>query len=412
MGTPNIQGVDEGLAWSQTQKQKCLTPPVQRQQISKSPERLMNLTVTAIPDGQSPTTSELARGRTDDQLNYVTGGKTSGFFTGTYKWLFRTLDVMGDEREIADITLQLLARAGEITQKEQSTMPSTTLASRVRTGAGASVGQISSKTAPAHSGVGNRQGSYEHRGRHKNIKDAAPETAQDAGDQGLQPSITPTETMKILGPLPVRRAWRVRHGRASPDISQTPVLEAIMLHERGDLQGSQDQCSKCRRGDGISPECVKMPGIYNGACSNCLLARTSDRPGSSSRPVRSYSAERRSISATISPSIPKEDLIAVWNLIAGVIATQPQECFTEDGSEPPGKKIEDAARLVARSADEWGHTIKEEESDPGKTPKTPSERSRLVRQATRIRETALQIANCARIWGEKLERKKSSSQLR
>lgn len=92
MGTPNIQGVDEGLAWSQTQNQKCLTPPVQRQQISKSPERLMNLTVTAIPDGQSPTTSELARGRTDDQLNYVTGGKTSGFFTGPYKWLFRTLE--------------------------------------------------------------------------------------------------------------------------------------------------------------------------------------------------------------------------------------------------------------------------------------------------------------------------------
>ncbi|KXH51150.1 2-dehydropantoate 2-reductase [Colletotrichum nymphaeae SA-01] len=291
-------------------------------------------------------------------------------------------------------------------------MPSRTLASRVRTGAGASVGQISSKTAPAHSGVGSRQGSYEHRGRHKSIKGAAPETAQYAGDQGLQTPSTPTETMKVLGPLPVRRAWRVRPGRASPDISQAPVLEAVMLHERGDLQGSGDQCSKCRRGDGISPECVKMPGINNGACSNCLLARTSDRPGSSARPVRSYSAERRSISATISPSIPKEDLIAVWNLIAGVIATQPQECFTEDGSEPPGKKIEDAARLVARSADEWGHTIKEEESDPGKTPKSPSERSRLVRQATRIRETALQIANCARIWGEKLERKRSSSQLR
>lgn len=67
MGTPNTRGVDEGLAWSQTQYQKCLTPPVQGQQISKSPERLKNLTVTAILDGQSPTTSELARGRTDDQ---------------------------------------------------------------------------------------------------------------------------------------------------------------------------------------------------------------------------------------------------------------------------------------------------------------------------------------------------------
>ncbi|KAK1624344.1 hypothetical protein BDP81DRAFT_267883, partial [Colletotrichum phormii] len=96
--------------------------------------------------------------------------------------------------------------------------------------------------------------------------------------------------------------WRARPGRASPDISQTPVLEAVMLHERGDLQNSEEQCSKCRKGDGISAECVKMPGIYNGACSNCLLARTSNRPGSSGRPIRSYSAERRSISATISPS--------------------------------------------------------------------------------------------------------------
>ncbi|KAK1673600.1 hypothetical protein BDP55DRAFT_219817 [Colletotrichum godetiae] len=320
---------------------------------------------------------------------------------------------MGDEREIADITLQLLAKVGEIKQKEQSTMPSTTLASRVRTGAVASAGQVSSKTTAADGGVAHRQGSYEQRGRHKTAKDATPGLAQHAGDQGLPPQITPTtETMRFLGPLPVRRAWRARPGRASPDISQAPVLEAVMLHERGDLQNSEEQCSKCRKGDGISPECVKMPGIYNGACSNCLLARTSNRPGASGRPIRSYSAERRSISATISPSIPKEDLIAVWNLIAGVIATQPQECFTEDGSEPPGKKIEDAARLVARSADEWGHTIKEEESDPGKIPKTPSERSRLVRQATRIRETALQIANCARVWGEKLERKRSSSQLR
>ncbi|OHF02973.1 hypothetical protein CORC01_01731 [Colletotrichum orchidophilum] len=325
---------------------------------------------------------------------------------------------MGDEREIADITLQLLAKAGEIQRKEQGTMPSATLASRLRFGAATSTGQTSSKATAADSGVTHRQGSHEHRGRHKTLQDASPASAQYAaegslGDQGLLPPITPTtDTMKILGPLPMRRAWRVKTDRASPDISQASVLEAIMLHERGELQSSGDECPKCRKGDGLSPECVKMSSIYNGACSNCLIARALDRPGSLAKPIRSYSAERRSISATISPSIPKEDLIAVWNLIAGVIATQPQDCFTEDGSEPPGKKIEDAARLVARSADEWGHTIKDEESDPGKTSKTPSERSKLVRQATRIRGTALQIANCARVWGEKLERKRSSSQPR
>ncbi|GKT44382.1 uncharacterized protein ColSpa_04563 [Colletotrichum spaethianum] len=199
--------------------------------------------------------------------------------------------------------------------------------------------------------------------------------------------------MTALGSLPIRRSWRNQSDLPSPDISQAPVLEAIMVHERGEAQSLDQKCSKCRKGHGLAAECVKIPG-------------------SIARPMRSYSAERRFISATISQSIPKEDLIAVWNLIAGVIATQPQECFLEDGSETPGKRIEDAACLVARSADEWGHTVKEEEPRSVKKSKTPAERKKLVTQAHRIRETALQIANCAKDWGEKLERKRSSSQLR
>ncbi|OHW99634.1 hypothetical protein CSPAE12_01621 [Colletotrichum incanum] len=185
-----------------------------------------------------------------------------------------------------------------------------------------------------------------------------------------------------------------------------------MLHERGETQNPDQQCSKCRKGEGLALECVKISGIHNGACSNCLLARASSRPGSVTRPIRSYSAERRFISATISQSIPKEDLIAVWNLIAGVIATQRQECFLEDESEPPGKRVEDAARLVARSADEWGHTVKDEGLESMKTSKTSADRKKFVRQANSIRETALQIADCAKDWGEKLERKRSCSRLR
>ncbi|TQN64322.1 hypothetical protein CSHISOI_11101 [Colletotrichum shisoi] len=199
-----------------------------------------------------------------------------------------------------------------------------------------------------------------------------------------------------------------------------------MLHERGEAQSPDRQCSKRRRGEGISPEGVKIPGIHNGACSNCLMARASPGPGPgpgpemttaspARRPVstRSYSAERRSISAAISPSVPKEDLIAVWNLIAGVMATQPHGCLVEDDASeppppPPGKRIEDVARLVARSADEWGHIVKEDDSGRAKT---PAERVRVARQAGRIRETALQMADCARDWGEKLERKRSFSQL-
>ncbi|KZL77757.1 hypothetical protein CT0861_02720 [Colletotrichum tofieldiae] len=317
-------------------------------------------------------------------------------------------------------------------------MPSTTLTSRVRPGSGVTVETatrdskqqqssqpISTKATPGDreyvldSEARENHGAYEPRGRRKDVTEAESSAARQCTMQsGLPrlplptPMVPTTEAMKALISLPIRRAWRSRSDLASPDVSQALILEAVMLHERGETQTPDQQCSKCRKGEGLAPECVKISGIYNGACSNCLLARASSRPGSVTRPIRSYSAERRFISATISPSIPKEDLIAVWNLIAGVIATQPKKCFLEDGSEPPGKRIEDAARLVARSADEWGHTVKDEGLEPVKTSKTPAERKKLVRQASRIRETALQIANCAKDWGEKLERKRSSSQLR
>jgi len=154
---------------------------------------------------------------------------------------------------------------------------------------------------------------------------------------------------------------------------------------------------------------ASIPGVHNGARSNCINVLACSHPRPVTRTARSFSAERRFISSTISRSIPKEDLIAVWNLIAGVISSQSQRDYLEDGPEPPGKRIEDAARLVARSADEWGHTVEEENPGSLRAPKTPEEKKRLVRQASRIRETALQIANCANDWGERLKRKQSSS---
>ncbi|KAK2729097.1 hypothetical protein CKAH01_10536 [Colletotrichum kahawae] len=334
---------------------------------------------------------------------------------------------MGDERDIADISLQLLAKAGEIAVKEQSRMPSTALASRIRSENGSSVNSEASGSASSHQTphIGTASDRRRHvsadnlahgeaasgaRGRQKDTIETTSAAIQP--DAASQARTLPTDVMRQLGSLPVRRAWRGRSGEAPPDVSKAPVVEAIMLHERGEVQASEQQCPKCQRGEGVSPECVKIPSIHGGACSNCLIARALARPGSAVRLTRSYSAERRSISATMSPSIPKEDLIAVWNLIAGVMSTQPQECLFDDGTEPPGKRIEDAARLVARSADEWGHSVREGGSESSKSPKTPAERQKLVRQANRIRETALQIANCARDWGEKLERKRSKSQLR
>ncbi|KAJ0149918.1 hypothetical protein CTA2_508 [Colletotrichum tanaceti] len=390
---------------------------------------------------------------------------------------------MVDEREIAKITLRLLAEAGETElheQEEQPMMPSATLTStRRRLGPGGILRpapqspepqrpsqHITPKTSPGDRGhITDGRSAEEARGRHKDVRDeeaAARQYAMLSGPQSQSQSqslptlisaAATTETIKRLGPLPVRRAWRSRPEWAAsppPDVSRAPVLEAVMLHERGEGQSPDRQCSACRRGEGISPECVKIPGIRDGACSNCLMARASSPgpgpgqgqgPGTTASPARrqavstrSYSAERRSISAAIPPSVPKEDLIAVWNLIAGVLAaTQPHGCrLAEDDASgpssssepPPGKRIEDAARLVARSADEWGHIVKGEEEDQDHDDnddndddddsgpaKTPAERARLARQAGRIRETALLIADCARDWGEKLERKRSFSQL-
>ncbi|TDZ37394.1 hypothetical protein C8035_v007070 [Colletotrichum spinosum] len=344
---------------------------------------------------------------------------------------------MGDERDTADITLQLLAKAGEIKSKEQGTtitMPSTTLASRLRSGNNAPTA-VHANPSPQPN-LGNRKdgstwqsrhGEPEGRGRQKNITEASltsgVETSHGSREQPVPPQTSPTDDLRKLGPLPVRRSWVARPGLPSPDISRRAVLEAVMLHERGQVQPPDQRCTRCRRGEGFTPECVKIAGISNNACSNCLMARALANPRGSDpataavpRPTRSYSAERRSISAAIPPSIPKEDLIAVWNLIAGVISAQPQDCVTPDddadGTEMPGKRIEDAARLVARSADEWGHTVEEEGPGSAERPTSAAERSRLARQASRIRETALQIANCARDWGEKLQKKRSTSRLR
>lgn len=308
-------------------------------------------------------------------------------------------------------------------------MPSATLASRLRTGnngPAASSGEPSSASSTSSYHIPDDllswQTAREYRGRQKQPLDAKHDIATKQHTSirhGVHLPITqpqqqeaPTEVIRRLSPLAVLRVWNPRPDHAAPDASQPHVAEAIMVHERGEVQPPNNRCPRCRRGEGISPDCVKIPGIHDGTCSNCLVARCPGGSAAPPRPVRSYSAERRSISAAMAASTPKEDLIAVWNLIAGVIAAQPRECFFEDEAEEeaPGKRIEDAARLVARSAEEWGHAVRDGDRDAGG--RTPSDRSRLVRQAARIRETALQIADCARDWGEKLERKRSTSRLR
>ncbi|KAL2756076.1 hypothetical protein ACRALDRAFT_1063954 [Sodiomyces alcalophilus JCM 7366] len=251
-----------------------------------------------------------------------------------------------------------------------------------------------------------------------------------------------TETLRRLTAMPIRRTWMCRPDKEEVDLSEDTGVEAIMVYERGRVQTGLQQCARCRRGQGVSPECVKINDIRDGTCSNCLAARALGLararsgagmgPGAatsglhtSPRPQRSYSPEKQHLlsqSATMSPSVPQEDLVAVWRVIVGVLSRQPRDldycaCFTDEDEDDetltPARRIEDAALLVARSADEWGHRIEEQGGREGRAPstsassssrrawKTEAEKAKLMRQAARIRQTALRIATCARMWREK-----------
>lgn len=214
-----------------------------------------------------------------------------------------------------------------------------------------------------------------------------------------------SEARRLLDTLPVRRAWEGRAFEPPCDASRATALEAVMIYERGQLQPPARQCARCRRGQGVSPECVKIHGVRDGACSNCVLSRVAGAGGGQGRasPSRDYSPARRFITASVPASTASEDMVAVWNVIAGVLATQSRDCCVDDAEETTSsaRRIEDAALLVARSADEWGHRVEDGDEAASKRRRTGDEKVKLVTQASRIRDTALRIAECAKTWGEK-----------
>ncbi|KAH6692251.1 hypothetical protein F5X68DRAFT_187951 [Plectosphaerella plurivora] len=232
---------------------------------------------------------------------------------------------------------------------------------------------------------------------------ASQHEARDSLRTALLRSNTDTEGRRLLSSLPVRRAWK------GPAIDlktgDDAIAEAVMVYERGRIQPPEGMCSRCRRGHGTSPECVKVDAYRDGACSNCLLARAAPPAvgGARPSPSRDFSPARRFITAAVPASTAREDMAAVWKVIAGVLATQRDDCRIVDdaGQHAAARRIEDAALLVARSADEWGHAVEDgDEAATRAKRRTEGERAKLVTQASRIRDTALRIAECARAWGE------------
>jgi hypothetical protein len=221
----------------------------------------------------------------------------------------------------------------------------------------------------------------------------------------LPPSgLLKTEAMKKLSTLPIRRAWKRRIECQAADTQQPSIVEAIMVYERGEVEKPNEGCSRCKSGEGPAPDCVTVVGIGSGACSNCLYDSVPQSCDAAASPNNNrYSPERRLISAAMPPTTKRKDLIAVWNLVAAVLAQslEPAGDVMDDSPEARARRIEDAALLVARSADEWGHST--ESQDQARSQAIQGVKSLAAQD---IRKTALEIARCSREWGAKLEKMK------
>ncbi|KAL8341783.1 hypothetical protein RB598_003627 [Gaeumannomyces tritici] len=268
------------------------------------------------------------------------------------------------------------------------------------------------------------------------------------------PGLARTGALAALGALPIRRAWRRRRrpGGQPPDLGSAAVVEAIMTYERGVVAAAADPgraCARCRRGEGPSPDCVVLEGAGNGTgpCSNCvydgvaplcdagrgvmlpppLLAPPAPAPptqtpnaSSGGSGGRSYSPETRIISAELSGKATKEDLEAVWKVIAEVMERRPRvieegttaaaadqllrvEGHSDKGRNPAARArmVEDAALLVVRAADEWGHIVKER--GPVGSNADDKDVPKLVERSKRIKEAAAKVARAAGGLAERME---------
>ncbi|KAL8377137.1 hypothetical protein RB595_008014 [Gaeumannomyces hyphopodioides] len=266
------------------------------------------------------------------------------------------------------------------------------------------------------------------------------------------PGLARTDAVRDLGALSIRRAWRRRRpGYQPPDLGSVAVVEAIMTYERGAVVADSGRvCARCLRGEGPSPDCVILDraGGGTGPCSNCIYDRAAPlcdagravmlppplplpppspplptaapRAGGGGGDGRSYSPETRIISAELSGKATKEDLEAVWKVIAEVIERRPRvieegttaaaadqllrvEGHSDRGRSPAARArmVEDAALLVVRAADEWGHIVKER----GPVSSTAAEKDvpGLVERSKRIKGAAAKVARAAGGLAERME---------
>ncbi|KAI5856142.1 hypothetical protein GGS23DRAFT_437725 [Durotheca rogersii] len=189
----------------------------------------------------------------------------------------------------------------------------------------------------------------------------------------LPPSRGPrTPVIRRLGNLPIRRAWRRRNNRESPDTSSARAVEAIMVYERGVMLSQQSQCTNCQQGRGISPGCVvaeqgpeaeaaEADTSTRGpapTCSNCLYdgrdSQCDARAPSSGLSPPPRERTRTPIKRTFSPT---PNHLEVLDLVEKVLKLHRVE--KADEAVLRARQIETAALEIAQAAHEWGESTKE-----------------------------------------------------
>lgn len=203
----------------------------------------------------------------------------------------------------------------------------------------------------------------------RDLKDAA--KAPAVWDYVYDPVCLPpsggdkTLAIRRLGSLPIRRAWRRRNSRESPDLSSTHTVEAIMLYERGVILPEQSKCTNCRRGQGISPGCVVInreqkvqehftrTGDLQSTCSNCLYGGQADQcDARTSSPAPGQPSRTQTPSQIKQSFASNPDHLQVLDMVEKLLKSR--DGHGKHDMVTRAKQIEIAALEIAQAAHEWG----------------------------------------------------------
>ncbi|KAH8125339.1 hypothetical protein FP744_10007013 [Trichoderma asperellum] len=177
-------------------------------------------------------------------------------------------------------------------------------------------------------------------------------------DVSVPPSVRPwSYLIEALSAVPTVRRWGRWRWRGEPAFGEVRVAEAIMMYERGvEQRTSNRRCGRCRAGQGISPQCVvapegigQAPGV-TGPCSNCLYDGVEHGCNVSGRMTPVSGSRDRSGESMRDPD-KVVDHMAVLELIAQL--KRPSGTRRDHSLPERARRIEAAALQIAQAARDW-----------------------------------------------------------